>query len=502
MWFTNRQLVTLRSAGAALDPGGDGHLKSEAPMRRACLSCLSIAVALGAASIGVVAQQARMADGVYSEAQAARGEALYAEYCQACHGPQLTGTEFGPGITGAEFTARWRTRPARDLFDLIRTTMPVNSPGGLSLEQNADLVAFLLKRAGIAAGTSDFPARADTRGTTPSTAQSDEQPIRAAGWYTNTQAARGKTLFMRHCGLCHEGDPSTVRTDAQPDRGFESGGGRSMRHLPIRTYPNVYHVYRRIRDTMPGWDIDAVTPSEKVDILAYLLKVSGLPAGPTELGLDVAAMKKMRMASTPPARVEDGFASLVDGTRMVGLKYLRGFNCGLPPGCGRLEPAGVIRVQEGVIVAEGRYHGMLYTEKKYLDFDLRFDYRWVPPADMDRDDEFFNVSSGYLLFVDEPRIWPKGIEIEGNENALLAGFALGGSARITVTYDTATLARYRKAIGTWNAVQIVSRDGEVKVYLNGGLVTHISDHPYRSPGHIGFQYQGGRIEWRNIRIKG
>ena len=71
-----------------------------------------------------------------------------------------------------------------------------------------------------------------------------------------------------------------------------------------------------------------------------------------------------------------------------------------------------------------------------------------------------------------------------------------------MTYDTATLARYRKAIGTWNAVQIVSRDGEVEVYLNGGLVTHISDHPYRSPGHIGLQYQGGRIEWRNIRIKG
>src|SRR3989442_15172456 len=117
---------------------------------------------------------------------------------------------------------------------------------------------------------------------------------------------------------------------------------------------------------------------------------------------------------------------------------------------------------------------MLYTEKKCLDFDLRFDYRFVPPADMDRDDEFYNVSSGYMLFGDEPRIWPKGIEIEGNENALLYGYGQGG-IRIKATQHTETLARYRKGLGTWSAVQIVSKDGQVHVYLNGGLVTHITD---------------------------
>jgi hypothetical protein len=42
----------------------------------------------------------------------------------------------------------------------------------------------------------------------------------------------------------------------------------------------------------------------------------------------------------------------------------------------------------------------------------------------------------------------------------------------------------------------------VKAYLNGGLITQIHEHPFTAPGHIAFQYQGGRIEWRHIRVKG
>ena len=54
-----------------------------------------------------------MRDGVYSERQALRGVALYAEYCRGCHGVQLTGTEFGPGITGLSSTLGGRyARPA------------------------------------------------------------------------------------------------------------------------------------------------------------------------------------------------------------------------------------------------------------------------------------------------------------------------------------------------------------------------------------------------------
>ena len=98
-----------------------------------------------------------MRDGVYSERQALRGAALYADYCRSCHGAQLTGTEFGPGITGAEFNARWQARSARELFEVIRATMPLNSPGGLGDQQNAELVAFILKRAGFSSWDIGLP---------------------------------------------------------------------------------------------------------------------------------------------------------------------------------------------------------------------------------------------------------------------------------------------------------------------------------------------------------
>ena len=469
--------------------------------RSAQLSGLAMVAALGALSIASATQTSPPpTDGLYTEAQASRGAPLYAKYCRACHGPQLTGTEFGPGITGAEFRARWQVRSVRELFDVVQTTMPLNSPGGLSAAENTDLVAFILSQAGFAAGRTDFVPGADSRPGVPSSTRSDEQTTQAAGWYSEAQAARGKTLFYRQCGLCHtSGDPTMEKTAAQPDRGWELGSTRSMRALPIQHYPTVYNLYQRIRDSMPGWDVDAATPSEKVDIVAYLLKSRRFPSGPTELPLDVEAMKKMPIGAVPPEAIEEGFESLVEGTHIRGLKYLFGFNCTpAPAGCGRTDDAGVIKVEDGVLIAEGRYHGLIYTEKKYRDFDLRFDYRWVPPADRDLDDEFYAVSSGYILFIEEPSVWPRGIEVEGNELHIMAAFPLGGQAKST--YDTETVARYRKAVGKWNEVRIVSSGGEVDIYLNGGLTTHVAEHSY-PPGHIGFQYQGGHIEWRRIRIK-
>ena len=464
---------------------------------------LAMVAALGGLSIAIAAQTPTPpTDGLYSEAQVTRGASLFATYCRACHGPQLTGTEFGPSITGPGFRARWQARSVGELFDVVHTTMPVNSPGNLSLAENAALVAFILERAGFAAGPSDFVPGADARVAVPGATRPNETTEQAGGWYTEAQAARGKALFYRHCGLCHtSGDPTMEKTAAQLDRGWLLGTSRpSMRSMPIKHYPTVYNLYQRIRDSMPGWDIDAATPSEKVDIVAYLLKSNELPTGPTELRLDVEAMKKMPIGAVPLEGIEEGFEPLVEGTRLPGMKYTFGFNCTpAPAGCGRTDDADVVTVENGVLVAEGRYHGLIYTEKKYRDFDLRFDYRWVPPADRDIDDEFYAVSSGYILFIEEPSVWPRGIEVEGNELHIMAAFPLGGEAE--TTYDTETVERYRKAVGKWNAVQIVSSGGEVKIYLNGGLTTHITQHSY-PPGHIGFQYQGGHIEWRRIRIKG
>ena len=96
--------------------------------------------------------------GLYSPAQAQRGAALYGEHCAPCHGTNLAGTDFGPGVTAPDLQARWKGRTVGDLFALMRSTMPFNSPGGLSAQQNADILAFLLQHASIPPGAADLPA--------------------------------------------------------------------------------------------------------------------------------------------------------------------------------------------------------------------------------------------------------------------------------------------------------------------------------------------------------
>src|SRR5215472_2239857 len=83
-------------------------------------------------------------DGVYTQAQAKRGEVLYAEQCASCHGLALNGGESAPPLTGGEFMSNWNTLTVGDLFDRIRSTMPANNPGHLTRDQAADIVAQIL----------------------------------------------------------------------------------------------------------------------------------------------------------------------------------------------------------------------------------------------------------------------------------------------------------------------------------------------------------------------
>ena len=83
-------------------------------------------------------------DGVYTEEQAKRGEAIYQKECGACHGAQLSGGESAPPLTGGAFLSNWNGLTLGDLFDRIRKTMPLSSPGKLTRQQNAEVLAFML----------------------------------------------------------------------------------------------------------------------------------------------------------------------------------------------------------------------------------------------------------------------------------------------------------------------------------------------------------------------
>src|SRR5262245_38728859 len=99
--------------------------------------------------------------GVYTDAQAKRGAALYAENCAQCHRYDLSGGQLAPPLTGTAFFSKWNNRSLAELFDYMVSAMPLNSPGGLSGEQNADILAYLLGQGKYPAGSKDLPARRD-----------------------------------------------------------------------------------------------------------------------------------------------------------------------------------------------------------------------------------------------------------------------------------------------------------------------------------------------------
>jgi mono/diheme cytochrome c family protein len=100
-------------------------------------------------------------DGVYTETQADRGAGSFGQNCAVCHGPSLGGVGEAPALVGAQFISDFNGLTVGDLFERVRTTMPLNNPGGLSREQYADILAFVLKSNGYPAGQRDLYRRTE-----------------------------------------------------------------------------------------------------------------------------------------------------------------------------------------------------------------------------------------------------------------------------------------------------------------------------------------------------
>jgi mono/diheme cytochrome c family protein len=113
---------------------------------------ITVAVALAADTIW---------SGVYTEAQAKRGDALYAEQCGSCHAPDLSGIDQAPALIGSDFTSEWNDLSLNDLFERVRISMPADKPGSLERQQVADAIAFILQKNGLPAGQTELATTAE-----------------------------------------------------------------------------------------------------------------------------------------------------------------------------------------------------------------------------------------------------------------------------------------------------------------------------------------------------
>src|ERR1041384_3382551 len=106
----------------------------------AVLTGVFVAVSLSA-TIGAQAKKS-VKEGVYTDAQAKRGEALYKDQCAACHGDDLAGSGPMPPLAGSDFVKDFKN--LGDLFDKIHMSMPASPPGSLTEAQTADIIGYIL----------------------------------------------------------------------------------------------------------------------------------------------------------------------------------------------------------------------------------------------------------------------------------------------------------------------------------------------------------------------
>src|SRR5262245_12553830 len=103
-------------------------------------------------------------DGVYSKTQAAKGEAIYNEKCQKCHGADAAGAD-APSLADSGFAGDWDGLTLAQLFDRTRAWMPQDDPQSMGREETANILAYHLSKNNFPSGEGDLSERGEMLGT-------------------------------------------------------------------------------------------------------------------------------------------------------------------------------------------------------------------------------------------------------------------------------------------------------------------------------------------------
>lgn len=125
---------------------------------------LKRAMAFAFVSLAIVSQLETAAartiwDGVFSETQASRGEALYQEHCAGCHGAELVSSDPDyPNLTAPQFRWNWGKKTLAERLQRVRSSMPPTAKDSLPVQDYLDVITFILKVNGYPAGSGELKA--------------------------------------------------------------------------------------------------------------------------------------------------------------------------------------------------------------------------------------------------------------------------------------------------------------------------------------------------------
>jgi hypothetical protein len=215
-----------------------------------------------------------------------------------------------------------------------------------------------------------------------------------------------------------------------------------------------------------------------------------LSHGPSFCGL-------LALLCLPPALLlagEEGFTELFNGKDLSGWVNV---NCA----------PSTFTVQDGIIHSSGVPTGVMRTEKQYENFILELEWRHLVPGG----------NAGLFVWSDALPVrgqpFTRAIEVQildgvNSENYTSHGdiFGIHGAAFTPDRPHPAGWARCLpserrcRPAGEWNHYRITCENGAIQLAVNGKVVSGGTQSRPRK-GYICLESEGGKVEYRNLRIR-
>ena len=186
-----------------------------------------------------------------------------------------------------------------------------------------------------------------------------------------------------------------------------------------------------------------------------------------------------------PAAAED-FVPLVKGDDVKALELV-----GIVPD--------TLKIADGEIRISGKPNGYFATKESYKNYDLKFEWMYERPSDLESDAKF-RGNSGLLIHIQMPhKVWPKCVEVQLLNPQAGAILPLGGT-KCERTLDKEAQKQAIKPVGQWNQEEVTCQGGTIVCKINGIEVSRGTGCTIES-GPIGWQSEGAPIRLRNVMIK-
>jgi hypothetical protein len=189
-----------------------------------------------------------------------------------------------------------------------------------------------------------------------------------------------------------------------------------------------------------------------------------------------------------PVLAADGFVSLMPKGDVSELWTIEG------------TPPSSWKVANGEIACTGKPNGFLRSRKMYKNYVFRAEWRfrkegWVPKPE----DEGWPNAGFFIHAAETVKGWPRSLEVQGHFGEVGSLFGVRGG-EIKGARRGVLVSNDHVPFGDWDGYEITSRDGRVRVVLNGKQVNE-GYGALPSEGNICLQSEGWEVHYRNLAIK-